>query len=243
MQYADLLTLQDVSLLYKLGGPWSRKIHWAIDGVDLNVRTGETLGLIGRNGSGKSTLVQLMAGILSPTRGEIVRNCRTVSLLTIATAFLPWLSGRDNAILGGLLLGLRRKGIKRRLDAIQEFSGLGDAFDDPVRTYSTGMSGRLGFSVAIQSSPDVVLIDEVLGVGDKEFFEKSSEKVREFIKGDQTVVLVSHAEQAIADMCSRVALMEQGKLVDVGEPAAVMRHYNEIVHAAEKVRRLDKRVA
>ncbi len=203
---------------------------WALEEVSLTLRRGERLGVIGRNGAGKSTLLRVLAGILRPDRGTVTRKPISVQLLALALGFVPYLTGRDNAVLSGLMLGLRRSDIKSRLEAIKEFSELGDFFEQPIATYSSGMVMRLGFSVAIQVDPDVLLIDEVLSVGDAEFREKSGLALRERINDGRAVVLVSHDESQIASICDRVLWIEEGRSVMEGPRDDVFAAYNAALH-------------
>ncbi len=203
---------------------------WALEEVSLTLRRGERLGVIGRNGAGKSTLLRVLAGILVPDRGTVTRKPISVQLLALALGFVPYLTGRDNAVLSGLMLGLRRSDIKNRLAAIKDFSELGDFFEQPIATYSSGMVMRLGFSVAIQVDPDVLLIDEVLSVGDAEFREKSGLALRERINDGRAVVLVSHDESQIASICDRVLWIEEGRSVMEGPRDDVFAAYNAALH-------------
>ncbi|MFZ2235646.1 MAG: ABC transporter ATP-binding protein [Dokdonella sp.] len=203
---------------------------WALEEVSLTLRRGERLGVIGRNGAGKSTLLRVLAGILRPDRGTVTRKPISVQLLALALGFVPYLTGRDNAVLSGLMLGLRRSDIKSRLAAIKDFSELGDFFEQPIATYSSGMVMRLGFSVAIQVDPDVLLIDEVLSVGDAEFREKSGLALRERINDGRAVVLVSHDESQIASICDRVLWIEEGRSVMEGPRDDVFAAYNAALH-------------
>ncbi|MEO6076448.1 MAG: ABC transporter ATP-binding protein [Dokdonella sp.] len=203
---------------------------WALEEVSLTLRRGERLGVIGRNGAGKSTLLRVLAGILTPDRGTVTRKPISVQLLALALGFVPYLTGRDNAVLSGLMLGLRRSDIKSRLAAIKDFSELGDFFEQPIATYSSGMVMRLGFSVAIQVDPDVLLIDEVLSVGDAEFREKSGLALRERINDGRAVVLVSHDESQIASICDRVLWIEEGRSVMEGPRDDVFAAYNAALH-------------
>ena len=205
---------------------------WALEEVSLTLRRGERLGVIGRNGAGKSTLLRVLAGILEPDRGTVTRKPISVQLLALALGFVPYLTGRDNAVLSGLMLGLRRHDIRDRLEAIKDFSELGDFFEQPIATYSSGMVMRLGFSVAIQVDPDVLLIDEVLSVGDAEFKEKSGLALRERINDGRAVVLVSHDESQIASICDRVLWIEQGRSVMEGPRDDVFAAYNAALHHA-----------
>ncbi|KAB2898252.1 MAG: ABC transporter ATP-binding protein [Dokdonella sp.] len=205
---------------------------WALEDVSLQLRRGERLGVVGRNGAGKSTLLRVLAGILVPDRGQVRRRNVSCQLMSLSLGFVPYLSGRDNAILSGLLLGLRRREITARLPAIREFSELGDFFEQPISTYSAGMNMRLAFSVAMQAEPDVLLIDEVLAVGDAEFQRKSGAALRARMGDGQTVVLVSHDEKQIAERCDRVLWIEHGRSVLEGERDAVLDAYRQAAQPA-----------
>ncbi|MEO8803991.1 MAG: ABC transporter ATP-binding protein [Rudaea sp.] len=226
-----LITLDGVGVAFnaqlRMGSPQ----FWALEDVSMTLTRGERLGVIGRNGAGKSTLLRTLAGIITPDRGHVKRAPVTCQLLSLALGFMPHLSGRDNAILSGLMLGLRRREIVSRLPAILEFSELGDFFEQPISSYSTGMSMRLGFSVAMQVNPDVLLIDEVLAVGDSAFQEKSGTALRERIHGGTTVVFVSHGDSQIRDVCNRALWIEHGRSVMQGNVDEVLRAY----HAAAPV--------
>ncbi|MFT7288734.1 MAG: lipopolysaccharide transport system ATP-binding protein [Halieaceae bacterium] len=199
--------------------------HVVLRDVSLQLRRGEKLGIIGRNGAGKSTLLRLMAGILDPARGSIWRlpglSC---SLLTLGLGFKDDLSGRDNARLSAMLQGFNRRDAERSLAEIQEFSGLGAAFDEPVKTYSAGMRARLGFSTALLNRVDVLLIDEVLAVGDREFRSRAREAVMGRFAGSQTIVLVSHAAEQVEALCNRFVVIENGEARDCGDtlPAGLL---------------------
>jgi len=203
---------------------------WALEDVSLSLQRGERLGVVGRNGSGKSTLLRTIAGIITPDRGRLTRAPVSCQLLSLALGFVPHLSGRDNAMLSGLMLGLRRREILQRLAAIHEFSELGDFFDQPISSYSTGMQMRLGFSVAIQVEPDVLLIDEVLAVGDAEFQQKSGAALRERINSGTTVVFVSHGDAQVHQICDRALWIEHGRSMMEGSVEAVLAAY----HAAQQ---------
>lgn len=199
---------------------------WALEEVNMKLERGQRLGVIGRNGAGKSTLLRVLAGILKPDRGRISRQPATCQLLSLALGFLPHLSGRDNAILSGLLLGLRRREIMGRLSAIREFAELGDFFDEPISSYSTGMSMRLGFSVAMQVEPDILLIDEVMAVGDSAFQEKSGAALRERIDDGTTVVFVSHGDEKVREVCDSALWIENGRSVRYGSVDEVLKAYH-----------------
>jgi lipopolysaccharide transport system ATP-binding protein len=226
-----LVTLDSVGVAFdtrlRIGG--SR--FWALEDVSLRLGRGDRLGIIGRNGAGKSTLLRVIADILAPDRGRVTRAKASCQLLSLALGFLPHLSGRDNAILSGLMLGLHRKEIERRLPQILEFSELGDFFEEPISAYSTGMVMRLGFSVAMQINPDILLIDEVLAVGDAEFREKSAATLRERIHSGCTVVLVSHDESAVRQICTHAVWIEQGRSLMHGPVDEVFAAYHLAAHA------------
>jgi lipopolysaccharide transport system ATP-binding protein len=199
--------------------------YWALKDISLDLYHGETLGIIGRNGVGKSTLLRVLSGIIVPDRGRVANVGISASLLSLQVGFIPQLTGRENAVLSGMLMGLHRREVEEKMDAIIEFSELGSFFDQPVRSYSVGMRARLGFSVAIQTDPDVLLIDETLGVGDAAFQKKSSEAMREKIRSNKTVVLASHMTQTVRDLCDRVVWIENGTARLEGNTEAVVSAY------------------
>ena len=225
-----LIELENVGVAFDKQRRVGSDRFWALEDVSLTLRRGERLGVIGRNGAGKSTLLRLVAGILVPDRGRVRRAPVSCQLLSLQLGFVPHLSGRDNAILSGLMLGLRRRDIVARLPQIREFCELGDFFEQPIASYSSGMVMRLAFSVAIQIEPDVLLIDEVLAVGDAEFQEKSGQALRERMGEGHTVVLVSHQERQISALCDRVLWVEHGKSVLEGERDVVFEAYHQEIH-------------
>ena len=227
-----LIELENVGIAFDAQRRVGGERFWALDDVSVSLRRGERLGVIGRNGAGKSTLLRVIAGVLQPDRGCVRRAPVSCQLLSLALGFVPHLSGRDNAILSGLLLGLRRSEIAARLPAIRDFCELGDFFDQPIAAYSSGMVMRLAFSVAIQVEPDVLLIDEVLAVGDAEFQQKSGTALRERMGEGHTVVLVSHDEAKIASLCDRVLWIEHGKSMLEGARDAVFAAYHRDLHHA-----------
>ncbi|MEO8673509.1 MAG: ATP-binding cassette domain-containing protein [Tahibacter sp.] len=221
-----LIELDRVGVAFHAQRRLRGKPFWALEEVTLQLRRGQRLGVIGRNGAGKSTLLRVIAGIVTPDRGTLRRAPVSCQLLALALGFMPHLSGRDNAILSGLMLGLHRREIERRLPAICEFSELGDFFEQPIASYSAGMVLRLGFSVAIQVEPDVLLIDEVLAVGDSEFQVKSNAALRERMREGSTVVIVSHDEEKLARLCDRLLWIEHGRSVIEGERDVVLAAYH-----------------
>jgi lipopolysaccharide transport system ATP-binding protein len=225
-----LVELRNVGVAFKTQRRVAERRFWALEDVSLSLRRGERLGVIGRNGAGKSTLLRVIAGILTPDRGNVRRGPVSCQLLSLALGFTAHLSGRDNAVLSGLMLGLRRRDIVACLPAIREFSELGDFFEQPIATYSSGMTMRLAFSVAIRVEPDVLLIDEVLAVGDAEFQQKSGAALRKRMGEGHTFVLVSHDESQIAALCDRVLWVEHGKSVREGARDEVFAAYRGDLH-------------
>lgn len=197
----------------------------ALDNVNLQINQGETFGIIGNNGSGKSTLLKCMAKILFPNSGEIQMNGSVAALLEVGSGFHPELSGRENIFLNGSILGMTRQVLNEKFDSIVDFSGVREFIDQPVKNYSSGMYVRLGFSIAIHVNPDILLVDEVLAVGDEAFQIKCNEKFVELQSSGKTVVIVSHSMGAMSQMCDRLAWMEHGVLKMVGTPEEVISAY------------------
>lgn len=199
---------------------------WALRNITFDVPRGSTFALIGSNGSGKSTLLKCLARILWPDEGEIVSHGRVASLLEVGSGFHPELSGRENIYLNGSILGMSRKEIARKFDDIVDFSEIGKFIDQPVKSYSSGMYVRLGFSVSIHVQPDILVVDEILAVGDAAFQEKSKAKFEELQEQGKTIILVSHALSTIQQMCDHAAWIEQGVLRLVGPVDEVTSAYN-----------------
>ncbi len=223
-----LLRLRGIGVCYPPARRRLRRVgepYWALRDVCCDVRPGEALGVIGRNGTGKSTLLRVMAGILSPDQGRIENSGASVSLLALKVGFAPHLSGRENVVLSGLLLGLTRAQIRERMDAIVDFAELRDWIDQPLMTYSSGMAARLGFATAFQVDPELLLIDEVLGVGDAPFVAKSSALLRERMRSNKTVVLVSHNLAAVRELCDRALWLEGGITRAEGKTSEVLAEY------------------
>ncbi|KAB1441444.1 ABC transporter ATP-binding protein [Pseudodesulfovibrio senegalensis] len=224
-----LISMQDVGCSYNVReGLFRTGEYTVLSGVNLDVFQGETLGIIGRNGVGKSTLLRLMARIILPDQGRIVADdALTISLLTLQLGFSTELSGYENAILSAMLLGHSRKQTLEMLPAITEFAGLEEWMDKPLKVYSTGMRARLGFSVAIQMSPDVLLVDEMLGVGDQDFRKKSTWAMKHKMRSDQTVVFVSHNQPVLRELCSRLVWLDQGRVRMIDSVDTVLEEYNK----------------
>ncbi len=198
---------------------------WALTDVSLEIPEGSTFGLIGPNGSGKSTLLKCLARILRPDHGEITVNGRVSALLELGSGFHPELSGRENVFLNGSILGLNRKEISRRFDEIVEFAGIEKFIDMPVKSYSSGMYVRLGFSVAINIAPDILIVDEVLSVGDAVFQKKCIGKFHEMREQGRTVILVSHSLATVRSLCDQAALLQEGQVVTTGPTNEVVDAY------------------
>lgn len=227
MSTRPILELNNVGLAYSEGRLrlFSRRLFWVLKNISFTLYEGETLGIIGRNGAGKSTLLRLLAGIYREDRGTVVRHGARASLLSLNAGFAQQLTGRENAILSGILLGMRKREIEAKLDEIHEFSELGDFFDEPLHTYSSGMRARLGFSVAFQIQPEIMLVDEVLGVGDENFRVKSSAAMRQRIRDNGTVILVSHSIGTINELCDRAVWINDGETQIEGEVRTVVEAY------------------
>lgn len=225
---SKILSLHHVGLCYsRRNGFLRRRQYWALRDVSFDLHRGETLGIIGKNGVGKSTLLRVLAGIISPNTGNIkvLRKGMRVSLISLQAGFVPFLSGRENAVLNGILLGASKREIESQLDNIIAFSELKDFIDQPVNTYSTGMRARLGFSVAYHVDPDVMLLDEVLGVGDESFRKKSTEAMKKRIRSEKTVVLVSHSLPLLREVCDRLIWIEDGATKAQGSVTEVLKGY------------------
>ena len=205
---------------------------WALKGVDFEIPFGSTFGIIGSNGSGKSTLLKCLAGILSPDKGSVSCNGRMAALLELGAGFHPDLSGRENIYLNGAILGMTRSEIDRKLEEIIDFSGLEKFVDTPVKNYSSGMVVRLGFAVATNVDPEILIIDEVLAVGDESFQHRCHEKIESFRQEGRTIILVSHGLMQVAQLCSTVAWLEKGVIQEIGPSYEVIGKYAGQSHDA-----------
>jgi len=200
-------------------------IIWALRDVSFEVKEGEAIGVIGRNGAGKSTLLKVLSRITEPSKGRVEIRGRVSSLLEVGTGFHPELTGRENIYLNGTILGMSKKEIDSKFDEIVDFSGVEKFIDTPIKRYSSGMNVRLAFAVAAHLEPEILIIDEVLAVGDAEFQRKCLGKMENVAKGGRTVVFCSHNLHAIRDLCNRSILIDDGRLLDIGDSQAVVNNY------------------
>jgi lipopolysaccharide transport system ATP-binding protein len=215
-----------------LSGVFSRQnknneTFWALKEISFDIEKGDVIGIIGRNGAGKSTMLKILSRITQPTEGRIEINGRVASLLEVGTGFHPELTGRENIYLNGTLLGMTRKEVSEKLDEIIEFSGVIKFIDTPVKHYSSGMYVRLAFSVAAHLEPEILIIDEVLAVGDAEFQKKCLGKMKDVAGEGRTVIFVSHDLAAVKNLCTRAILLEQGKIICEGSTDKVLNRYNQ----------------
>jgi lipopolysaccharide transport system ATP-binding protein len=205
----------------------SGRSYLAIEDISFQVQKGESVALIGRNGAGKSTSLGLVAGVMKPSSGTVSVVGRVASMLELGGGFHPELTGRENIRLNATLLGLRRKELKQRLDKIIEFSELGEFIDEPIRVYSSGMLAKLGFSVITQVDPDILIIDEVLAVGDISFQRKCIDTINEFKKKGVTILFVSHNLSDVEKICDKVIWIENHKMKDMGDAHSIISQYRE----------------
>jgi ABC-type polysaccharide/polyol phosphate transport system ATPase subunit len=209
----------------QISGSKDGRDFWALNDIDLRITKGETVGIIGHNGAGKSTMLKHLAGIMVPTKGRIEVNGRLSALIEVGAGFHQDLTGRENVYLNGVILGMSRAEVSRKFDDIVEFAGLAKFIDTPVKRYSSGMYARLGFAVAAHLDPDILVIDEVLSVGDFTFQQKSLQKMRSIAKGGSTVLFVSHNLKAVSDLCARTVLLDAGSVVADGPTPHVIQTY------------------
>jgi ABC-type polysaccharide/polyol phosphate transport system ATPase subunit len=237
-----VIELNDVSFSYRpvkkvslvWGGTFSQKHRKymphppAINHVDLKLFRGKKIGIVGKNGAGKTTLLRIMAGIYRPDSGKVIINSKSVSLVSLGVGFEFNATGIENIYLSTLLSGLTKSEVNRYIDEIIQFSELGDFINYPIKTYSTGMRSKLAFSIAVHTNPEVLLLDEVLSVGDYGFQQKSLRKMQELIQEkNRTVILASHSLQTLTDICDEVVWMDQGKVLAVGEPLDILKKYQQ----------------
>ena len=214
------------------GNGWSDPFY-ALQDVTFTIKKGETVGIVGRNGSGKSTCLKLIAGVMAPSDGEVHVHGRVSPLIELGAGFHPDLTGRENVYLNASILGMSNRDIRAGFDEIVEFAELHDFMDTPVKRYSSGMYMRLGFSVAVHSDPDILLVDEVLAVGDALFAEKCMAKIRQMHERGVTIVIVSHSVDMIREFCERAFLLSGGHLVEEGSASRIVDNYWQLAHAEE----------
>ena len=221
------------SRLSRLLGNARAQDFWAVRDVSFEVGHGEALGIIGHNGAGKSTLLKLLSRITAPTEGEITLNGRVAALIEVGSGFHPELSGRDNVYLSGSILGMRRREIQQKFDRIVEFSGVGAFIDTPVKWYSSGMYVRLGFAIAAHLDPDILLVDEVLAVGDAAFQIQCHERLNELRRAGTTMLFISHDLGSVEKLCDRVVLMQKGRLAASGSPHEIVEDYQRMASVSD----------
>lgn len=227
----NAISVQDISVLLKtpffMKTNGKRMAHWALKNVNFSVKRGQVFGVIGRNGSGKSTLLRTLARIIMPDKGKVVTYGRKPQLLSLNFSFRTHLSGRDNTTLMGLYYGLAHKDAMALHESVQSFSELGEWYDQPISTYSSGMRSRLGFAVAIQTQAEIILLDEVLSVGDIAFKEKAAKSMKDLIASNKTVVLVSNNPDTIKQHCSQALWLDNGHQVMIGTAPDVATAYKD----------------
>ena len=214
-------------LVQALQGKLQYKEFWALQDVNFSIEKGEVLGLVGANGAGKSTMLKVISGILKPTKGAVTVHGNIVPMLELGSGFDMELTGRENVFLNGAILGYSEDFLKEKYQEIVDFSELGEFIEMPLRNYSSGMITRLAFSIATVVKPDILIVDEILSVGDAAFQKKSKNRMMELMSGGTTVLLVSHSAEQITEMCSRAIWLEKGKMKMIGPAADVCRAYEE----------------
>jgi lipopolysaccharide transport system ATP-binding protein len=217
--------------------PFRKQYHhefWALREVSFEVEPGEVVGILGRNGSGKSTLLQIICGVMQATNGEVQANGRIAALLELGAGFNPEFTGRDNVILNGAIMGFSRKEMLRRLPEIEAFADIGEFFDQPVKTYSSGMFVRVAFAAAIHVDPDILIIDEALAVGDAKFQRKCLLQIEKIRASGAAILFVSHSLETITSLCSRAIILENGELIVDGEPKLVAEKYLSLLFSETK---------
>jgi lipopolysaccharide transport system ATP-binding protein len=223
----DIIALKAKTMLQKNILKPSKEEFWALKDVSFEIKKGEAVGIIGRNGAGKSTLLKILSRITEPTRGRIEINGRVASLLEVGTGFHPELTGRENIFLNGAILGMTRSEIRHKFDEIVDFSGIDQFLDTPVKRYSSGMYVRLAFAVAAHLEPEILVVDEVLAVGDAEFQRKCLGKMNEVGKSGRTVLFVSHNMSAIQQLCQKAILLKAGSVEAIGNTLSIIKEYNK----------------
>lgn len=223
-------SLQDIFVFYRNKEMRGKRHFWALNDINFDIKAGETVAILGRNGSGKSTILKLISRIIEPSKGVITVNGRLSALLELGAGFHPDLTGRENIFLNGSILGLGRKEMRKKLDDVIAFAGIGDFIDVPIRNYSSGMQMRLGFSVAVHVEPEIILVDEVLAVGDYSFQLKCLERIHQLQKAGVTILFVSHDFAAVQDLCTRALWLENGELCADGNVVEILDQMKERYH-------------
>jgi ABC-2 type transport system ATP-binding protein len=214
-------------IIKRIKGRISMQKVLALKNLDLTIDKGEVFGILGRNGAGKSTLLKVIARVIYPTKGRVWINGIVSPMLELNAGFHPELTGKENIFLNGTLLGHTKKEISEKMDEILEFAGIGKYINAPIRTYSSGMVARLGFSIASAWTPDILLLDEILSVGDVAFQKKCEDKMQAFIHGESTILLVSHSPKLIDSLCTRAIIIDQGEIIESGTSQEISRIYQQ----------------
>lgn len=229
-------SLKERVVTFGRSGRRHREDFWALKDVSVDIRAGETVGLIGHNGSGKSTLLKVIGGIIEPSKGAVESRGRVAALLELGAGFHPDLTGRENVFLNASVLGLSRKETEERFDEILEFSEIGEFIDTQVKFYSSGMYVRLAFAVAVHTDPDILIVDEVLAVGDEAFQRKCMNKIKSFQTEGRTIILVTHSMGQVQELCDRVVLLNHGEVVANGEPNEAVAAFRDLLESRRQER-------
>jgi lipopolysaccharide transport system ATP-binding protein len=239
-QQSRYLSIRDsLSNVFSFNKKSKKEDFWALQDINFTVEAGESVGIIGKNGAGKSTLLKILSRITPPTKGQVILRGRIASLLEVGTGFHPELSGRENVYFNGSILGLKKAEIDRKFDEIVDFSGVEQFIDTPLKQYSSGMKLRLAFSVAAHLEPEILVIDEVLAVGDAEFQKKCLGKMDDVTKSGRTVLFVSHNMGAITQLCTSAILMDNGIINEIGTSAEIVKYYYSLHKDLNKICRID----
>jgi|SRR5215212_7849528 ABC-2 type transport system ATP-binding protein len=227
-------TNRSLKEILRFGKAKRREGFWALQDIDLEVDRGITLGILGRNGAGKSTLLKIISGVLQPTTGTVEVNGLLTAIFGLGSGFNPDFTGRENVILNGLILGLDHREMLERFDEIAEFADIGEFMDQPIRTYSSGMKSRLGFAVAVNVNPDILVIDEALSAGDAAFKKKALQRMYDLRDSGSTVIFVSHSMGMVKKFCTHAVLLHKGHMVTSGNPDDVAERYQELIKSAQQ---------
>lgn len=226
--HIDKMTAKSISQILKFKKketPSRAKEFWALKGINFSLNKGESLGVIGVNGSGKSTMLKLLTGVIKPTAGQIQVNGNVSAMIELGAGFHPDFTGRDNVYINGLMIGMEKRTIREKFDEIVAFAELEDFIDVPVKYYSSGMQARLGFAIAVANKPDVLIVDEVLAVGDINFQNKCKARIREMLNSGTTLLLVSHGSSDVLEMCQKALWLHKGEQRGFGSSEEVMQQY------------------